>query len=268
MQSNWKTPLLLFVTVAVIAAPAQAQNPDADYQAERRRAIQLFNDNKNLEALPLFEDLAKKTPEDDTVLLGLASCLLSHSSSLEHEEAAVKERLRAREILLKARDLGNKTTLLRNLLQLLPPDGRINSSQTPADQAMSKGEAAFGRNDYPEAIKNYSRALELDPKNYSAALFIGDSYFGAKDWAKAGEWYERAITINPNTETAYRYYADMLTKNGDMEGARRRAIQAVVAEPYNPISWRGLEQWARSNHLTLKEVHLDVPKNAVSGTDN
>lgn len=52
-----------------------------------------------------------------------------------------------------------------------------------------------------------------------------------------------------------------------MEKARKLAIQAVVAEPYNPITWRGLDQWARSNQLPLNNIHINAPQNSVSQTD-
>jgi len=269
MRHFWQNSirLLIVLSFSFSVGVAQTDNSDQGYKAEREKAIELFNRDKYLEALPLFEDLIKKNPKDAEAHLGLGSCLLSHAATLNDDAAAVKERLRAREVLLKAKELGNNSTLLQNLLQLVPADGRIPYSKTPVDQAMQKGEAAFARNDYAEAIKNYSKALELDPTNYSAALFVGDSYFGAKDWAKAGEWYGKAIQINPNAETAYRYYADMLTKNGEMEKARKLAIQAVVAEPYNPITWRGLDQWAKSNRLALNTVQINAPQNSVSQSD-
>lgn len=264
---SWKNILLVAFLCLWTGAPyAQTQGPDANYEAERKKAIDLFNDNKNLEALPLFEDLVKQNPQDDVTLLGLASCLLSHSATVEDQDAAAQELVRARALLLKSKELGNNSNLLNNLLQMVPEDGRIPYGKTAADQAMQKGEAAFARNDFPEAIKNYSRALELNPRNYSAALFVGDSYFGAKDWSKAGEWYEKAIQIDPDAETAYRYYADMLTRNGEMEKARSFAIRAVVAEPYNAVTWRSLDQWAKTNHLALVEVRINVPKNPVSQT--
>jgi tetratricopeptide (TPR) repeat protein len=267
MRRHWKNILLVaFLSLCTAAACAQTQSSDTNYEAERKKAIDLFNADKNLEALPLFEDLVKQNPRDDVTLLGLAACLLSHSATVEDEDAAAKERIRARELLLKSKDLGNNSNLLQNLLQMVPEDGRISYGKTAEDQAMQKGEAAFARNDFPEAIKNYSRALELNPKNYSAALFVGDSYFGAKDWAKAGEWYEKAIQINPDVETAYRYYADMLTRNGEMDKARSFAIRAVVAEPYNAVTWRGLDQWAKANHLALVDVQINVPQNSVSQT--
>lgn len=251
--------LVIILAVGWLCGTVVAQpGPDDAYQAKRHKAVQLFNQHKELEALPLFEELAAANPKDADVLLGLAAGLVSHSATVD-EAPATKDRLRARELLLKARELGNHSTLLENLLQLLPADGKVTYSQEPADQAMREGEAAFARRDFPVAIKAYSRVLELQPKNYSAALYIGDSYFGANDFPRAAEWYERAIQIDPNQETAYRYYADMLTKQGQMAKARTLAIQAVVADPYNAIPWRGLQQWATTNKVQMTPVKINVP---------
>jgi tetratricopeptide (TPR) repeat protein len=105
------------------------------------------------------------------------------------------------------------------------------------EQAMRAGEAAFLRRDFDEAISNLGRAFELQPDNHFAALFTGNAYDRKSDFAKAAEWYERAIQFDPNIETAYRYYADMLARNGEMAKARAMLIQAAVAEPYNRIVW-------------------------------
>jgi tetratricopeptide (TPR) repeat protein len=257
--------LLIFLAgTALLGPPAPAQD-DPSYKAERDKAISLFSENHYIEALPLFEDLAAKNPNDDNVLLGLAGCLVAHAATLSDTQAAGKERLRARELLTKAHKLGNNSSLLQNLLQILnglPEGGQIKYSENAAaDEAMRAAEAAFAQQNYDEAIKNYSRALELDPKNSAAALFVGDSYFAKKDFANAGVWYGRASEIDPNSETPYRYYADMLTKSGDVAGARTKAIEAVVAEPYNPIPWRALQQWANVNHVQLIRVHINVPNN-------
>lgn len=253
--------VIVAVVVCIFFGIARAQSqPDEAFTAKRHKAVELFNQNRELEALPLFEELAAVNPNDSDVLLGLAAGLVSHSATVE-EAQAEKERVRARELLLKAQELGNNSTLLQNLLQLLPPDGKLSQPQDPSEKAIREGEAAFARRDFDGAIKAYSRALELNPKNYSAALYIGDSYFGATNFVKAAEWYQRAIDIDPNQETAYRYYADMLTKHGEMEKARALAIQAVVADPYNAIPWRGLQQWARANQFELKLVKINVPNN-------
>jgi tetratricopeptide (TPR) repeat protein len=251
--------LALLVCLCCASNAVAQSGVDDAYKTERQQALALFNQQKHLEALPIFEDLYAKNPNDADVQFGLGACLIDHSATLENEEAAKKERVRAREYLLLAKQLGNTSALLLNLLDLLPPDGSIlHQDNAEVDAAIQAGESAFAKRDYEAAIKNYSRAFELDPKNYAAALFIGDSHFAKQDFPKAQEWYEHAIQVNPDVETAYRYEADMLTRSGDMDKARTRAIQAVVAEPYNAVTWRGLAQWAKANHVQIKPVHLNT----------
>ena len=103
-------PRVLAILLAVLLCflfPAGAQDDsDAAYKAERDKAIGLFNEQKFLEALPLFEELATKNPQDDKALLGLGACLVEHSATVTDADAAGKERARALQILLKARELG------------------------------------------------------------------------------------------------------------------------------------------------------------------
>jgi len=130
---------------------------------------------------------------------------------------------------------------------------------------MLAGEAAFSRRDFAEARQNYLRTLELDSKNYAAVLFTGNTYHRQDNYAKAGPWYERAIQLDPNVETAYRYFAEMLVKQGDMPKARTMFIHAAVAESYNRIVWRDLIAWANINKAELNFKYtglLSEPKAA------
>jgi len=240
-------------------APSAPVPQDDAYRAERSRALEMFNKGQHLEALPIFENLAKKNPTDKEVLIGLAGCMISHAVTVPDDKAAAAERVQARAYLLKAKELGSTSVLMENLLQKTPADGVIAYDKTPYDQAMRAGEAAFAKRDFPEAVKQYSKALEADPKSHMAALFVGDTYFTAKDLTQAAVWYEKAIALGPNEETAYRYYSDMLTKQGDMAKARTMAIRAVVAQPYNPITWRGLQAWAQANQVQLVRMHMEIP---------
>lgn len=259
MRHNRCLPFIVAAAcVFMLQAIASAQSTGDD---TRKKAFQLFNEQKHIEALPLLEELAVKSPEDREVLAALGICLVTDAGTHGDDEIQKKELLRARQLLLKAKSLGQNSTVLENVLQSIPEDGVLKYADTPAGRAMKAAEAAFSRRDFDEAIKNYSKVLEYEPKNYSAVLFIGDTYFAEKEWGKAGEWYQKAIDVDPNRETAHRYYADMLLKNGDVNNSRKRFIQAVVAEPYNPITWRGLQYWARMNRLELNRVHIDVPNN-------
>lgn len=254
---------LLVVLLAVLsfALNPHLYSQSASGDETRKKAFDLFRQDRHIEALPLFEELALKSPEDRDVLLGLGVCLVAESGTLEDQDAATRERLRARQVLLKAKKLGQNSALLENMLQTIPEDGIVKYANTPGDQAMRAAEAAFSRRDFDEAIKDYSKVLEYDPKNYGAVLFIGDTYYAKKDWTQAALWYQKAIDLDPDRETAHRYYGDMLMKNGDMSNSRKRFIDAVVAEPYNPITWRGLKAWADVNKMELKRVHVDVPNN-------
>ncbi len=255
--------LSVVVNLCLVPGVVAQTGADADYHAKRQRAENFFRQGKRLEALPLLEELVKRNPKDDAMLVALAACLVDHAATLSDQESAGKERLRARDLLDKAWNLGNTSTLAMNLSQLLkqlPEGGAIKFSDNPqVEQAMRAGEAAFARRDFAEALRNYSNALELEPNNYSAVLFTANTYDKQNGWAKGAEWYERAIQLEPNVETAYRYYSDMLAKRGDMAKARIMLIHAAVAEPYNRIVWRELHAWATLNHTHINEIYISVP---------
>jgi tetratricopeptide (TPR) repeat protein len=254
--------LLLNLFVSLPPSLAQANTDPAD-QAKRQRAVALFGQGKRLEALPLLEELAEKNPKDDEVLVELAASLIDHAATLTDQDAAAKERFRARDLVQTAWGLGNTSPLAENLRQLLgelPANGALKFSDNPAvERIMLAGESAFSRRDFDEALKDYAKALELEPSNYPAALFTGNTYDRASNFAQAAEWYERAIRLDPNIETAYRYYADMLAKQGDMAKARTMLIRAAVAEPYNKIVWREIRAWALLNHTAFNIVYVGIP---------
>jgi len=159
--------------------------------------------------------------------------------------------------------------LCRVLLASLPEDGSEVpfSNRKEVDAAMQRGEAAFANGEWDNAIKQYTLALDLDPKLYLAALDLGDTYFRLKEMDKAGQWFAKAIEINPNQETAYRYWGDALLSQGKMKEAREKFIQGLVAYPYKATSWGGLHNWVRRNNVKLKEVSIQLPAGPTVGAD-
>ena len=150
---SWPSHLFL-VFLSVCAAPCivAQTSPDARYRANRQKAAELFDQGKRLEALPLLEELMQTNPKDDEMLVALAACLVEHAATVTDQEAAGKERLRAQQLLDKAWNLGNTSTLAMNLSQLLnqlPKNGVIKFSDNPqVEQFMRAGEAAFSRRDF------------------------------------------------------------------------------------------------------------------------
>jgi tetratricopeptide (TPR) repeat protein len=256
---------ICFALVALLLPAASSAHTaqDATYQAERQKAVEYFGQGKRIEALPLLEELAKAAPADAELLADLGASLVDHAATLTDQNAAGKERLRARGMLEEARALGNTSALTLNLIELLkqlPQTGDIQFSTNPqVEQAMRAGEAAFARRDFDEALRSYAAALELEPDNYTAALFAANAHDRKGDLAAAAQGYQHAIQIDPDIETAYRYYADMLARQGRMPEARRMLIDAAVAEPYNRTVWRELNAWATLNHTEINFVYVGIP---------
>jgi tetratricopeptide (TPR) repeat protein len=172
------------------------------YKSQRDLAVGLFKQNHRLEALPIFQQLAKGSPNDAEVIFTWGACLIDHSATLTDDAQAAQERVQARALLVRAKELGNNSLLLLNLPEMLPEDGSARHDKTAeVDQGIRDSEAAFARNDYDSAIIGYSRAFTVGPKNYSAAMFTGDAYFAKKDFSNATIWYERANHKDPTIET-------------------------------------------------------------------
>jgi tetratricopeptide (TPR) repeat protein len=264
---------LAFVVLAVAlfaSTTVNAQEPDekdgaasADRDKEyrqRRDAMELFDQNRFPEALPLFESLAAAHPEDKILHERLAATLLNSSAAEKDETKARAMRARARTLFLRAKELGDDSNYLQTMLALIPEDGGSTptfSSRKEVDEVMKAAEADFVRGDLDRAREGYVRALLLDPNLYEAALFAGDVFFKQGKQGSAAEWYARAVQIDPDRETAYRYWGDSLMRQNRMEEARFKFIEAVISAPYDHKVWMGLTQWADRNQVQLRFLKLD-----------
>lgn len=249
--------LVLLLCACSVAAKAQAD-------PERERAFQLYQDAKYVEALPLFEQLAVKYPEDPAVIQNLGLMVFTQSAYLKTPEERKSARKRGRALLVQAQKLGANSTMVTALIEGIAPDGGDDgsfSSKKEVDEAMKEGEAAFAKGEFPKALESYQRALLLDPTLYEAALYIGDVYFKTADQIKATEWFGRATKINPDRETAYRYWGDSLMKQGKVTEAGEKFVEAYIAEPYNRLARAGFVSWGEKVHVELAHPRVDVPAN-------
>ncbi len=194
--------VVVVLAAALLAAiPASArQAVSVSSDADRAKAMALYDDGNLIDAFPLLEKLAADRPNDVVVQERLGMCLVNVAGTFKDPDESRKRLLRAR--------------------------------------------------------AQYTKALELDPKLYKAALFTGDAWFKQKKFEEAGEWYAKAIQIDPNIETAYRYWGDALMAAGRMAEARAKFIDAVVAEPYVNRPRMGLTQWAQHNRVQFRVLQL------------
>ena len=257
---------ILIAGLAVCALPGHSQQSHTD-DAIRKKAIQLFLQNRFEEALPLLQEWTADHPGDMVTQEELGGCLLAHAVNLPDVEERRRIRLRARQAFLRAKELGDNSNYLIIELAGIPEDGADvrYSDRKEVDDAMRVAEAAFGHGDFPGAIAGYAAVLKLDPNNYEATLFTGDVYFKEKDFDTASVWFERAVRINADRETGYRYWGDALFSSGKDALAKDKYIQGIVAEPYTKAAWIGLLQWAQRNHMTLANPRIQSPNTLLSG---
>ncbi|MCA1817430.1 MAG: tetratricopeptide repeat protein [Acidobacteria bacterium] len=126
---------------------------------------------------------------------------------------------------------------------------------------MNKAEASFSLGKLDDALANYQKALQLDPRLYEAALFSGDVYTQRGDYAQAEVWYQKAISIDPNRETAWRYSATPLMKQHKYDVARDRYVEAYINEPYNRLAGGGLTQWSQITQTRIGHPEIEIPTN-------
>jgi tetratricopeptide (TPR) repeat protein len=256
--------LALYVSVLLGTAAASrtlAQIPES-YEDQRARAIQVYDQNRFTEAVPLLEKLSAQRPDDVVVLSRLGFALYASSAAIKDPEVKRQTRVRARTILLRANELGDSSDLTRSTLESLIANekGEVSySNRQEADAAMKEGEEAFVKGDFPRALAAYERALKADPNLYEAALFMGDVYFKSQRPEQAGQWFARAISIDPERETAYRYWGDSLLNEGKIPEARDKFIEAYLAEPYNRSSAAGLNNLAARTNIRLAHPKIEVP---------
>ncbi len=257
-------------------ALAQQQEPPPEW----KRALELYEAQNFVDALPLLEKVAVIAPNNPVVLSRFGFALYAVATT--QKDAGLQKKMldQARTVLLKSQSLGDNSNLTQIALDGLAGGGEaVPFSQIKAaEAAIREGEAAFVRGDMDAALKAYKRALELDPKLYDAALYAGDSEFkkayASKDpkyrtehFEEAGIWFKKAIAINPNRETAYRYWGDALHLEGKTDEARDKFVEAIVAEPYGRKAYAGLTQWAEKHKLSMAHPKIVVPSKVSTGKD-
>lgn len=269
----------IFLVLLVIGLAAQTDRAIAqqtDFEVKRKRAMELFDEQKLAAAMPLFEELVRLKSDDGVLWAHLGWSTMVVSASIKDPALRKQARERARQAFEHAKQLGNDSNLVRAGLEALsgPDPGDITISSNQAEAALREGEEAYSRGDLDTALSKYARALELEPKLYEAALFAGDMeykkalnstdpQFRGAAFDRAGVWFAKAIAINPDRETAYRYWGDALEAKGQADQALIKFVEAIVAEPYNRGVYDGLAQWARRHKVPVGHPRV-VPPNSTT----
>lgn len=254
---QWKAGIFICVA-ALVPASAWAQKDEA------ARADALYNAGKRPDALPLYEDLFKDHPKEWLYAERLADCLGAKAVQVSDPAEVKALRTRERDVARRAVELGDPNYFVQLMAKIDPDGPQTIAPASPGGTLLQQGEKAFTAGDYSAAMARYAEAAEADPKLYLAPLFAGDTAYQQRDLKTASKWFARAVAVDPNRETAYRYWGDALLRIGnDPAAAKPKFIDAVVAEPYNQLSWKGMQQWAQHAGAVVMSPKIERPAGPV-----
>jgi tetratricopeptide (TPR) repeat protein len=224
------------------------------------KANDFYTQGKKVDALPLYEELAKQFPNEMLYQERLADCLIADSTQLTDPAQVKVARTRARDAAKRAVELGDKVRFMQVLAQSDPDQDPYGQVAGAGADLLKEAEKAYGAGDFKTAMEKYTAAADADPNLYEAALYAGDTAYVQKDLPAAAKWFGRAVAIDPNRETAYRYWGDAILKLGnDPAAARDKFIDAIVAEPYKSLTWQGIENWTARQSGVLMSPKIQRP---------
>ena len=102
---------------------------------------------------------------------------------------------------------------------------------TQAEKEIDLGATLHDRGEYDGAVKHYSRAIQLDPKNSQAFLYRAHSYTFLDKYDKAVADYTRSIELNPSEAEAYLSRGDAYTQVDKYDEAILDYRQALRLDP-------------------------------------
>lgn len=251
---RWIAAMCLYLAVSGLAVQAWSQGDEA------ARANELYGAGKRIEALPLYEDLAKAYPNEMVYQERLADCLGANAAQFSDPATVKAIRTQERNAAKRAVELGDTAEYVKLMANIDPDAPLFGSISSPGKVLLAEAEKAYTAGDFSTAMAKYTAAAEADPHLYEAPLYAGDTAFVLKDLPTAAKWFARAIAVDPDRETAYRYWGDAILKfSDDPAAAREKFIDAIVAEPYNNLAWQGLKQWAQIEKAVMLAPKIERP---------
>lgn len=95
----------------------------------------------------------------------------------------------------------------------------ISSNPNDFLSCINLGNLAAQRNDWPQALRWYQRALSIEPESEGVQLNLGNAYIALGVLDKAEFHLNKALRINPKSKEALHSQSILMAKRGDLEKA-------------------------------------------------
>jgi tetratricopeptide (TPR) repeat protein len=127
-------------------------------------------------------------------------------------------------------------------LKHLTTGDKAGASQKPADQKKAVDE-------YGKALKDFEKAVKLDPKNYKAFNGLGYAYRKSGDYTKALENYSAALKLSPNFPDAIEYRGEAYLGLNRPEDAKQAYLLLFASSrTHADTLLTAMKTWADKRH--------------------
>lgn len=147
-----------------------------------------------------------------------------------------------------------RSTLWISCFLVLMANGQLYAQES-ADSAYQKGASYLKQNKLDEAIAEFNKAIELNPRSDKAYYDRGRAYSAKGDLDKALEDYTQAINCNSpeSIQSAYNNRGQIYAKKGDLDKALEDYTKGIEAMP-NPM-FSGFRYFKQVLHRNRAEVY-------------
>jgi tetratricopeptide (TPR) repeat protein len=208
-------------------ALASADNP----QIRLNLALAFYKANRVEEAVPAFRRVLAANPDNMAATLLLADCLLQTGADQDVVDLLAPREAEFKDDLAFAYLLG--TGLVRR--------GETQRGQVHIDRIFANGESAEGhllmgiaymaQRDFPAALPELAKAVELNPALPSVHVQYGRALLGSGDQAGAQREFRRELERNPNDFNANLQLGLLYKNDKRYEEAMRCLKRAEAVRP-------------------------------------
>lgn len=150
--------------------------------------------------------------------------------------------------------LGNGRGAFEDADRVIALDGR-NASGCLVSALQVRGDFSTAQREFPEALDDYTRAIELDPKEALSYSKRGVVYLRMERYRESLADLDRAVALKPSNATALTNRAVVRLQLVDYGGAVADANRAIALGMAHPVVYRTRgEIWQRSDLPALAEA--------------
>lgn len=206
--------------------------------ASREFADVLFQAGQSEAAVTIYRELFEASPDDPAVRLRLAETLLRVGQTQESEALLAEIEPNAVTGLLKvmaARQRGEPDTAIKLVDEALT---RIKDGDSRSQSLLyyQRGEVlAVDRQDFPGAIRDLQRAIELNPTMNQARVLLANCFVASAQPEQARRQFETILQQNPDEGQVRLQLVNLYISDTDFPAARRLLDDAITRSPENPI---------------------------------